>query len=251
MIVDWAATAEMITAVGTVLTAVAWPVTILVAGWYFRSEIKGLATKVPVLLDRVEKLSWGEIEASLKKVEAEATSDVGAHPGPVTPLEVRTAAQIEREALDVASPELSSRLDRLGREYDFIRRTMPSSAQRTRLMTGVLVQMRALGPAVASQIEAFKTSGSPGSRLAAIAIMQMRPELADLDWLQSRFDTEHPFVFYHAALAIQNVANEADEAGMAAVRSVAKTALSTVQSYEGPPDLGTVEVLASILRMPR
>jgi hypothetical protein len=84
--------------------------------------------------------------------------------------------------------------------------------------------------------------------LAAIAMMQMVPQIADLDWLQERFSSELPFVFYHAALALQNVANICDtREKKAKIREVAQRALKTVEGFAGVPDRGTIEVLEMLL----
>jgi hypothetical protein len=76
----------------------------------------------------------------------------------------------------------------------------------------------------------------------------MVPRAADVEWLKERFFSEQPFVFYHAALALQNVANIAsapDEKQR--LRNVAQSALAKIESFPGAPDQGTIEVLKSLL----
>ena len=115
-------------------------------------------------------------------------------------------------------------------------------------MTRVLVKMRSLAPSVIDAIEVYKGSGSAGSRLAAIAMMQMVPRVADLNWLLGRFSSEHPFLFYHAALALQNVANISDTLEKKNnLRHVAEQALSIVKGFPGSPDQGSIEVLDMLL----
>lgn len=115
-------------------------------------------------------------------------------------------------------------------------------------MTRVLVKMRSLAPSLVDSIDTYKSSGSPGSRLAAIAMMQMVPGVADLDWLKNRFSSEQPFVFYHAALALQNVANISDSTEKKKrLREVAQDALSTVKNFSGVPDQETIRVLDMLL----
>src|SRR5262249_33735685 len=127
--------------------------------------------------------------------------------GNITPLQIEAAARIAVQAQDINTDALLRELDRLCLEYDAIRRTQPSGSNRTRAMTRVIVQMRTLAPSLENFIDAYKGSGSPGSRLAAVAMMQMVPRAADINWLKERFSSEQPFVFYHAALALQNAAN--------------------------------------------
>jgi hypothetical protein len=139
-------------------------------------------------------------------------------------------------------------MDRLCLEYDSLRRSLPSGNERTRAMTRVIVKMRSLAPSLVDHLDAYKGSGSAGSRLAAIAMMQMVPRVADLDWLKDRFSSEQPFVFYHAALALQNVANISDTPEKKRrLREATEQALSTVRSFPGVPDAGTIQVLEMLL----
>ena len=115
-------------------------------------------------------------------------------------------------------------------------------------MTQVLVRMRSLAPSLVDFIDAYKGSGSAGSRLAAIAMMQMVPRVADLGWLKERFSSEHPFVFYHAALALQNLANISDAPEKKKrLREAAQQSLSTVKNFPGVPDQGTIQVLEMLV----
>lgn len=108
--------------------------------------------------------------------------------------------------------------------------------------------MRSLAPSLIQFLDTYKGSGSAGSRLAAIAMMQMVPRAADLAWLKDRFSTEQPFLLYHAALALQNVANICDTPEKKRnLREVAEQALARVKSFTGVPDRETVEVLEMLL----
>jgi hypothetical protein len=115
-------------------------------------------------------------------------------------------------------------------------------------MTRILVKMRSLGPSLIDHLDTYKGSGSPGSRLAAIAMMQMVPRVADLDWLRDRFTAEKPFVFYHAALALQNAANDYESArDRRHLLEVAQQALQMVRNFPGVPDRNTIEVLETLI----
>ena len=139
-------------------------------------------------------------------------------------------------------------MDRICLEYDSLRRILPPGNNRTQAMTRIVVKMRSLAPTLVSFIEPYKGSGSPGSRLAAIAIMQMVPSAADLDWLRDRFSSEQPFIFYHGALALQNVANSlVTPEQKTKFRKVAEDSLATVESFQGTSDKSTVEVLSMLI----
>lgn len=240
--------AKSLTSIAALVGAVAWPGAFLILVFIFRAELKSALAKVPIILDRVKKATLAGVALELDRVaDAEADSST-AKTGEVTARQIEAATRIEIETRDLDSNALLRELDKLCLEYDSLRRTLPSGDSRTRAMTRVLVKMRSLAPSLVDFIETYKSSGSPGSRLAAITMMQMVPSTADLDWLRDRFSLEQPFLFYHAALALQNVANVHNTpADKKRLREVAQQALHTVKSFSGVPDQNTIEVLESLI----
>lgn len=235
----------MITAFAALVAAVAWPAAVFFTVWLFRKEARLAIAKLPGLFDRMKSVKVFEFEAQLDKVADQATSGEDAK-GAISPSEIIVADRIKDEVAEIGEQAIASQLDRLCIEYDTIRRVMPSSDQRTRSMTQILVRMRMLGPSMSRYIANYMTSGSAGSRLAAVAMMQIQPEKADLDWLARRFKEEAPFVFYHAALALQNIANNIPSR-LSEVKAVAARALDSIRSFEGEPDSETIYVLEALL----
>jgi hypothetical protein len=92
----------------------------------------------------------------------------------------------------------------LAREYDKVRLSMRSSDERTRTMEGIFTRMKIEAPKIQSYLDTFERDGSAGVRMLAIAILNMFPNSAHLDWLAERLDPEleKPFVGYHAAVAL-------------------------------------------------
>lgn len=242
---DFTTIASLITAVAALIASFAWPAAIFLGAWLFRKELRSVIAKLPGLIDRMRSVKVLEFEAQLEKVASQAAS--GEDPkGTISPSEIIVADQIADDIEEIGEQNLASQLDRLCIEYDTIRRVMPSSPERTRTLTQILVRMRILGPAMSKYIAIYMSSGSAGSRLAAIAMMQIQPEKADLGWLARRFTEEAPFVFYHAALALQNVANSAP-GRLPQVKMVAASALHTLRSFDGEPDHDTIYVLEALL----
>ena len=238
--------AKLLTSVATFVGAIAWPTTILIIVAFFRTELRSILTGMPPLIARVKSATVAGIALELDRVADAETGNEVNKSGKITPRQVEAAARIQTQ--EVGSQTLLRELDRLCLEYDSLRRTLPSGDERTRAMTRIIVKMRSLAPSLIEYLHIYKGSGSPGSRLAAIAMMQMIPRVADLDWLKGRFSSEQPFLFYHAALALQNVANISDTADKRKqLRDVAEQALATVKSFAGPPDRGTIEVLDMLL----
>ena len=235
------ALAKLITAIAALLGVIVWPAIFLTLVVMFRKEVASAIERLPGLFDRLRKMKVAGVEAELDAL-AEKSTDRGG----VTADQAKAAAQLAIQARESGSSQMLAELDKLCLQYDTIRRTMPAGQLRTQEMTRIVVKMRALGPSTSERIDGLKRSGSAGSRLAAIAMMQMEPERADLPWLLERFASEAPFVFYHAALALVNAANGPDPAERADVVEFARQALRIVEDHL-QPDQNTVEVLRSLI----
>jgi len=237
--------AKLLTAVAALLGAIAWPVTLLALAFLFRGALQTAFGRIPFLLDRVTKASVAGVKVELERVADAESEDKS---GKVTPKQKDAAARIAVEKQDVGSQPLLGELDRLCLEYDALRRTLPPGEIRTRAMTRIIVQMRSLAPSLIEFLDAYRGSGSAGSRLAAIAMMQMVPTSADVKWLEGRFSSDPPFLFYHAALALQNAVDSRDTVeGKLEIREVARRALKQVESLKGEPDPSTIEVLETLI----
>lgn len=237
--------AKLLTAIASVLGAIAWPATLIALALIFRKALQNAFGRFPFLLDRVTRATIGVVKVDLETV-ADAESDDKS--GKITPKQREVATRIAVEKQDVGSRPLLELLDRLCLEYDGLRRTLQPSDFRTHAMRRLFVQMRSLAPSLIEFLDNYKSSGSAGSRLAAIAMMQMVPASADIGWLEERFSSDQPFLFYHAALALQNVADSLDtNDAKIAIREVARRALKKIESFAGAPDRNTIEVLASLI----
>ncbi|WP_138919542.1 hypothetical protein [Oceanicola sp. S124] len=238
--------AKLLTAVAAVLSAVAWPLALFLTAFLFRKALRSAIERIPSMLDRVKTASVAGMKVELERLVAAEKEDKA---GKVTPNQKEVAARIAFEKSDIGSQPLLNELDRLCLEFDHLRRTLPSGAIRTRAMTRILVQMRSLSLSLIEFLDAYKGSGSQGSRLAAVAMMQMVPASADVDWLEGRFRSDPPFIFYHAALALQNILDSPDvsDRRLQETREAARRALERVKSFSGTPDHSTIEVLESIV----
>lgn len=241
--------AKLLTAIAALIGAFAWPAAVFLVVLLFRSQLQSILARIPAMLDRLKKATIPGVAVELDRIadaEVQGDKDKG---GKITPSQIEAATRIAVQTQEVGSSELLRELDRLCLEYDTLRRTLPSSTERTRAMTRIIVKMRSLAPSLLDSLAAYQGSGSPGSRLAAIAMMQMAPRSARLSWLGERFSIEkQPFLLYHAALALQNIANVSDTPEkQAALRQVTEEALANVKSFSGIPDQGTIEVLQMLL----
>jgi hypothetical protein len=240
---DWA---NLLTAIAAILGAVAWPLALFLAALLFNDVLRTAINRIPSMLDRVTKASIAGLKLELDRIADAEKEDKG---GKVTPNQKDVAARIAVEKDDLGPQPLLRELDRLCLEFDALRRNLPSGDIRTRAMTRTVVQMRSLAPSLIEFLDTYKGSGSAGSRLAAIAMMQMVPTSADVDWLENRFSSDPPFLFYHAALALQNAMDSPDtnEGKSKEIREAAQRALKRVRNFKGVPDHSTIEVLEMLI----
>ncbi|WP_406736813.1 hypothetical protein [Thioclava sp. GXIMD4215] len=238
--------AKLLTAVAAVLSAVAWPLALFLTALLFRDALRSAIERIPSMLDRVKTASIAGVQVELERVADAEKKDKA---GKVTPNQKEVAARIMVEKNDLGSQPLLKELDRLCLEFDRLRRNLPSGDIRTRAMTRIVVQMRSLSPSLLEFLDTYKGSGSQGSRLAAVAMMQMVPASADPEWLERRFTSDPPFIFYHAALALQNAVDSTDvsEKKKRGIREAVRRALEIVKSFNDTPDYSTIEVLESII----
>ena len=137
--------------------------------------------------------------------------------------------------VDVASREAALQL---AREYDKIRRVMPSSDERTRTMEGVFSLMKIMASKVQGSLPGFQQSNSAGERLMAIAILDMFPEADHLEWLAERMNPEHekPFISYHAAVALLDAVTNLPTGDCAKLEASLAKAKKLALQLKGDPD---------------
>lgn len=155
----------------------------------------------------------------------------------------QTGVAVERPAIVGSSAQ--AEMLALAAAYEEIRRKEQAGGARTRHMTAVLSRMKAKAAAVRGLLDDFQTSSSPGTRLAAIAILQMFPDPRHLDWLAERLDNpevEKPFVGYHAAVALLEAVRALPASECAELKSALGKAKSLAQKL--PTDPNRLQVLA-------
>jgi len=101
-------------------------------------------------------------------------------------------------------------ITRLAEEYEHVRDTMSPGDRRTQAMEAVAARMRALAADVYPMLEELAGSASPGQRLAAVSLLEVRPNADYLDWVAARLQdgAEKPFLQYHATLALLQAVRE-------------------------------------------
>ena len=259
---------SMLSGIAAICSAVAWPVLIgFVLLLFRRQAIDLLQAAVGVATGATRFRIWQiEFDRDVNQQVAQSESAALREP-PVTAsavaAETKTAANIPsgevaaaarvRSLLD-AAPNTTMRKEMEGavrarmlgfaQEYETTRSAMPAGPNRTRAMNGVVAKMRTMALAADFLLdELMAAAGSPGRRLAAICILQMKPELRTVPWLADRMRLEQPFVFFHAAVALLNAVRRFGASDRAVLAPALDRARSQVQSFGENADANTVRTL--------
>jgi hypothetical protein len=151
------------------------------------------------------------INQQLDHASVEAQTHSIVELGTVSSADFNRARVIERAATVEDLPDIKRRMFDLALEYRRIRGAMPSGNDRTRAMSVLVAQMRALGQAAFPLRGELAFSDDPGMRLAALAIAQVQPDSSMLTWIASRVGpSERPFLQYHAIQALLVAARNGD-----------------------------------------
>ncbi len=149
-----------------------------------------------------------------------------------------------REAAEAA---IKARMESFAQGYETTRASMRAGPERTRAMNGVVAKMRTLALASDFLLDEYMEASSPGKRLAAVCILQMKPEMRAVPWLADRMRVEQPFVFFHASVALLNAVRRFGEAEKPTLQRSIEAALKQVQSFGEHADTNTVRSLTLAL----
>lgn len=106
-----------------------------------------------------------------------------------------------------AAKNVQVEIEALAFAYENLRKQMPASNNRTRLMQDIVEKMRVKTQDTEALLPGLMASSSPGKRLAAIVALQEKPTIEYVGWLAEHVgDIEKPFVGYQAAVALYNSA---------------------------------------------
>ena len=130
---------------------------------------------------------------------------------PIPSVELQVGETIKQLSKDSNIDSLRTQLLRTAAEYETRRGDMPSGAERTSEMEGIVSKFRVLAPSTYALLDEMAKGTTAGERLAAVVMLEVKPEPDYLEWLADRVASEKPFVGYHASLAL-SYANEKLEA---------------------------------------
>jgi hypothetical protein len=250
--------AELLKAIASLISAVAWPAIVTLFLIRYHKQVGDGFSAIAMRLSQAEGLELGPLKIALKK-SAEIAAQIPSDPQPKDQQEAikqqtKLGKVLHAEVIEDPAmlPEIRKKMDELARQYEFLRAAR--DAQRRKAteaeivqMNKIVSQMRALAVSCVPYWKDYADSERPGDRLAAVVIIQMSPDPNFLGWLGERFRVDRPFIFYHAALAIQNMADQCWTEAREQIRSTAEQALNALRNFKDDPDKKTVDVLEGIL----
>jgi hypothetical protein len=249
---------ETIKSITDLISASAWPLIVLLLAVWYRTQIGGALTALASRLKEAEGLEFGPLKIALSRSATLATqTPVGAEPEDQQKA-IQQQTKVARDLRDKVIqdpgvlPEIRKKMDELARQYELLRAARDQQGRKASdpevvAMNKVVFQMRALAISCLPYWDEYAQSDRPGDRLVAVVILQMSPDPKYLDWLEERFRVDRPFIFYHAALALQNMVDQCWTEAHEQITSSAQRALTQVQSHS-EPDRNAVSVLESILK---
>jgi hypothetical protein len=259
----------ILSGVASICSAVIWPLVIVMVLWMFRAEAVELLKAAVGVAEGATRFRIWQIEFDKDVSQQVAQSASFALTNPIvphvasvsdtqaatniTPPQLAAAADV-RSLLDAApnstlrkSAEAAIKTRMLGfaQEYETTRASMGPGPDRTRAMNSVVSKMRTLALAADIYLDIFMgAANSPGQRLAAVCILQLKPQMSAVSWLVERMHAEQPFVFFHAAIALLNAVRRFGSGEQAALTTALDSAVKQVQGYGEQADANTLRVLS-------
>ena len=277
VVADHAAnTAGVLTGIAAICSAIVWPVLIGLILWWFREPAKELLKAAVGVAEGATRFKIWQIEFDRDVQQVVSQSESAALGAPVLPpaagsriaapgteaadtistTQVAAATRV-RSLLDAApnstlreSAEAAIKARMLGfaQEYETTRASMHSGPDRTRAMNGIVAKMRTLALAADFLLDdLMNAASSPGRRLAAICILQLKPEMRTIPWLVDRMRLEQPFVFFHASVALLNAVRRFGATERKTLDTALQTARTQIQNFGEHADTNTLRTLTLAL----
>jgi len=174
--------AEYVSVFSELIRALAWP---LLFGILIITQRRPLGRLLEALIELIQHsnhIKIGdmidvEVDRSAKEAEKREVPAVE-----VTPNEIEAATRVGRMAESSDLSTIRARMLEVAREYEATRSSMKPGSARTRAMNAIVAKIRTLGLAATPLLrELAYDNASPGKRLAAVAILQLAPDLTYLN----------------------------------------------------------------------
>lgn len=143
-------------------------------------------------------------------------------------------------------------LMQLAKEYEEIRKKMPSGDNRTRIMENIVARIKSAVHSPTNFLPTLTESKNPGERLVAIAKLQKFPNNEYLYWLAEHVgDYEKPFIGYHSAVALYIASRAFGKVNKKEIETVLNTANANIQKhkYKDPNQIDVINAALTELKV--
>jgi hypothetical protein len=254
---DTGSPATTIGSIAALLQAVAWPIVVLLLLGMYKSKVRILVDIICEKLKEAKHVKAGQFEIDTELAITQAMNRTAEQAstqkmGNEVPKDQIQAAILVDERLNASPIAFSQKLDVVHKQlyslvdqYETVRREQASGPARTRLMNEIAAKMRAISIIAYPFLPPLMAGKRAGERLAAICIMQVKPEIGYFDWLIERImEEDQPFVFFHASLAILESVKAHSYLRPKIAADLIRRGIERLESFRGgKPDTNTIEVL--------
>jgi hypothetical protein len=251
--------AALLTAVAAVISAVAWPLVASIFLLVQRNHVSNILSVLARKLSKAKTIKAGGFEIAEEIIEdafAGVPIEQDKKGSTVPEAQVNSARSLRKDLLSAgvgkseATRSAREQVHNLALEYENIRSSMAPGPKRTSEMNKLMAKMRTLAFLTKPLVPGLTQSNMAGEKLAAIAALQIEPDVKYSRWLAERMAVEQPFVFFNAAVALRQLVLDGDDSDKNQLKADLEYALQTLKSYTGgPPDANSVEVLEDALSL--
>lgn len=193
---------QLLRAVAELAVALKWAavvIIVIVVLYRYRAAVRGI-------LENVEHITLPCGFAAKIRREAQRTAEIAPQaqttPDELSEREVEAAERLGVAALDHDASIVRRIAGQFAREYERTRAALPGGEERTRLMQAVVTKLRTLAVAARPFLPELAESKSCGERLAAVVILQVRPDAGWVEWLGQIAAEDMTFVGHQATVAL-------------------------------------------------
>src|SRR4051812_33016879 len=111
------ATAALITAIAALIAAIAWSTALMLILYLFKEKFALAFDRIPSVIDRMNKIKLGALEAELEKQADSAAVDIKAGEN-ISPQQIEAAARVGVQAKSLDIQSLRDKINQLCFEYD-------------------------------------------------------------------------------------------------------------------------------------
>jgi hypothetical protein len=250
---------SLIAAVAALISSIAWPLLVAVFLFVQRKHVSNVLSVLVKKLEKARTIKAGGFEIADEIIEGAVQGvpvEQDRESSSVPEAQVEGARKLKRNLqsagvdLSEATQSAKDQVHNLALEYENIRSSMMPGPDRTFEMNLILAKMRTLALVTKPLIADLIGSNMAGERLAAIAALQIEPDVKYAGWLAERIAVEQPFIFFCAAVALRQLVLDGSYSDKNQLKAYLEKALLTLKSFtKGVPDANSIDVLEEALQL--